>query len=72
MTKEQTNFSVTIGICAPKESCFLCHESYDEAREAINTIRPLLEGGSGCLFGDEWVCTPFWPRMDADEQWGGA
>ncbi len=44
MIKEQTNFSVTIGIGAPKESCFLCHESYDEAREAINTIRPLLGG----------------------------
>jgi len=41
---ERTGFSVTIGIGAPKESCFLCHESYEEAKEAISTIRPLLGG----------------------------
>ena len=51
MVKERTGFSVTIGVGEPKESCFLCHESYDEAREAINTIRPIMGGDREVYWG---------------------
>ncbi|SMG23625.1 purine catabolism regulatory protein [Dethiosulfovibrio salsuginis] len=47
--KEDTHFSITIGIGGQKESVFECHESYDEARKALETVRAAA-GGNRVVF----------------------
>ncbi len=43
--KEKTHFSVTIGVGGEKDSIFLCHESYNEARRGLEMIRTTVGDG---------------------------
>ena len=47
--KEDTHFTVTIGIGSQKDSVFECHHSYDEARKALETVRAAA-GGNRVVF----------------------
>lgn len=42
---ERTHFSVTVGVGGIKESIFLCHESYGEARKGLEMIRTTVGDG---------------------------
>ena len=47
-----TGFTVTVGVGDEKKDFFGCGESYDEARRAIEMMRP-LSGGDSLYFWDE-------------------
>jgi len=50
--KEDTHFTVTIGIGSPKDSVFECHQSYDEARKALETVRAATGGNRVTFWKD--------------------
>ncbi|MDY3867990.1 MAG: PucR family transcriptional regulator ligand-binding domain-containing protein, partial [Pyramidobacter sp.] len=50
--RDRCDLTVTIGVGRFKESCFQCHESYAEAKKAIDIIRP-LRGTAQTVFWDE-------------------
>ncbi len=47
--RDDTHFTITIGVGNFKESVFECHESYDEARKALETVRAAA-GGDRMVF----------------------
>ncbi len=50
--KDDTHFSITIGIGGQKESVFECHDSYDEARKALETVRAAAGGNRAVFWKD--------------------
>lgn len=50
--QKKADFTVSVGLGRFRENCFLCHESYNEARRAIEITRP-FRGGNQIVSWDE-------------------